>query len=251
MNSSTIVNQPVPTPVAEAVQAATPSFTFGAFHPYDSQIEQPEIEGTRVVKCLYQVNGKTGKKVKESAYTRVPTDHITGDVINDNLPDLTPYIITWLQGVEDMQIKADHRTGLTSVFCDGLSIERLMAYLDELDLGGRLNKVMIEEWYDSEIAPTLMVLFAAKIGLDLEGDSAIEDVALVAKLEAILIAYKGKFSALASGKTSMKEEDCIAMIGVINSVDSVVGGVSSKMTMKLLVKLEKMQNKEEDLLISL
>jgi hypothetical protein len=165
--------------------------------------------------------------------------------------DLSPYVVTWLYGVEDMLIKADHRKGLTSVYCDGLSIEKIMAYLDELDLGGRLNKEMIGNWFDAEVLEHLTILFAAKIGLDLDSDSVDEN--LVAKLELILNAYKGKFESLAGGKTFIADDQCEAMLGVITQVskraqnNNVLNGIGSK----LVAKLEKMKAKEVETLLSL
>ena len=44
---------------------------FGEFKPYDSQLPIADIAGSRVVKCLYQVNKKLGgKKVAENSYVR-------------------------------------------------------------------------------------------------------------------------------------------------------------------------------------
>lgn len=217
----------------------------GQYHAYDSQIELPEIKGTRIVKCLYQINKQTGQKVKDSAYVRIP-DHIDTIAVEARINDLAPYVVTFLQSVEDGMIKAEHKVGQLSVFCDALSIDKLITRMDELELGARLNADKIEAWFKEVIADDLGLLFATKLGID--DNSGDEDIN---KLALIITAYQKKFASLASGKTNLKPEDCVAMIAVIESV--VDNGVNTvdPMSARFIHKLTRMQDKEQDTLLAL
>lgn len=215
------------------------------FKEYDSQLSIPEVAGTRIVKCLYQVakTGKNaGKKAGENAYIRIPSDHINEQVICDSIAELAPYVVSYLQDKEDMIIKEAHRKGQLNFHTSGLSLAAIIEYLEENETSGRLNKEMIEAWFTQVIADNLADLFAQKLGL--HADSSEQELV---KLQTVIHAYKTKLASLASPKVSFKPEDCAALIGVISKAD-VDGSVLGK---RFIKKLETMMNKEEDCLMSL
>ena len=235
------VSQTVSVPTVQV-----PVEVLGTFKQYDPQLDIPEVDGTRIVKCLYQVNKETKKKLHENVYVRVPVDHITESVILDHFEDLSQYFISFLQGVEDKMIKAQHSSGgVERIYTDGLTLAKLIDQLEISELGARLNKVQIEAWFDKEIGEHLAILFAGKLGID--DQSTVDDLA---KLEAILAAYKNKFAALASPKCVLDPDDCDRMSQVISSVERETGSKSS-LGDRFLVKLEKIKNRDEELLISL
>lgn len=210
---------------------------FGEYKPYDSQLPIAEIAGSRVVKCLYQKSSS-----QASSYVRVPTKHLTEELILERIAELTPYVLTFLQDVEDSMIKADHKAGLLSVYTESLSLDKLIERLEAAEQGARLNKEKIEAWFDDCIAEDLVTFFAAKMNISNEPT---EDE--LAKLALVLGAYKKKFASLASGKTFIKEADCIAMAKVIQECgagDSLIGS-------RFIARLDKMSQKEEDLLLTL
>lgn len=217
----------------------------GDFKAYDSQLPVSEIKGTRVVTCLYKAIKKDGVLVPSAfsnAYTRVPVAHLTEKTVIANIADLAPFVVSYLQGVEDAMIKDAHKSGQLRIYADGLSLARLIEKLEESSNTGRLNKERIGQWFDSEVAELLAVKFAAKMGLDETSSEA-----QLAKLDVILAAYRAKFESLASGKVFIKEQDCLAMIGVLNTCqleDDTLGS-------RFLVRLENMTKKEEDLLLAL
>lgn len=217
---------------------------FGEFKPYDSQLPIADIEGTRVVKCLYQA-GKDGKKVAENSYVRIPTKHLTEELIVNRIAELTPYVLTYLQGIEDQAIKNDHKAGIVSVYVESLSLDKIVEILETSEAGSRLNKEKIAAWFNAEVADNLAVLFANKLGIVL-GEDNIDESKLM-KLESVMNAYKGKFESLAGGKTYIKEEDCIAMIEVIKNCNAETSLIGSR----FIARLEKMSSKEEELLMSL
>lgn len=228
-------------PTLDSVQAAISSSA--TFKPYSAQLDIPQEAGNRVVKCLYQVNKKTGKKVRENSYIRIPVSHLTEEHIVDRITELTPYVLGYLQGIEDEIVKESHKGGATSIFVAGLSIDKILERLEASEVGARLNKEKIEVWYDSYLKESLMVLFAEKLGIDDQSGAEV-----YAKLELILGAYKAKFGSLASPKTSYNESDIAAMLGVISSVDAAKESLIGKRFTK---RLKGMGKKEEELLLAL
>ena len=219
--------------------------SLGEWKAYDSQLPIAEIAGTRIVKALYQVaktGANKGKKAGNNSYVRIPTKHLNEEGIVSGVVELSPYILGWLQSVEDTVLKAQHKEGRLNVFCDSLSLESLMEYLEETSESGRLNKERINEWFTEELADTLTLKFAAKLGVADINDAT---EAQLVKIQAVIMSYKLKFASLAGGKTFIKDEDCTAMITVINSCDDASETLLGK---RFITKLEKMMIKEESLL---
>lgn len=219
----------------------------GAFKPYDSQLPLSEIKHTRIVTCLYKAtkDSKTGELVPSkwsNSYVRIPVSHLSEEVVKANIDELAPYVVSYLRSIEDIMIKESHKNGLLSVYCEGLNLAKVLEKLDETDSGSRLNKEKIEAWFVDTLQDALAAKFADKMGLN-ENSSEAE----LARLEAILEAYKAKFASLASGKTFIKEADCLAMIGVIKNCEAEETSIGSR----FLARLEKMGTKEEDLLLAL
>lgn len=214
----------------------------GEYKPYDSQLPIAEIEGTRIVKCLYQKSTKganAGTKARDNTYVRVPTKHLTEEIVSERIAELTPYVITWLQAQEDELIKADHKAGLLSVYCDGLSLDKIIEKLELAEQGARLTKDKITAWFNDEVKEDLLVLFAVKMNLSDDPSSDELD-----KLAVVLAAYQRKFESLASGKCSIAEEDCLAMIKVVRECDADKSLIGSR----FVAKLDKMSKVEEVLL---
>jgi len=214
----------------------------GEFKLYDSQLPLATIAGTRIVKCLYQAPKDKSKVKKENAYVRIPCKHLTEEIIVSRIAELTPYILDYLQEQEDGIIKDEHKLGAMNIFTDSLSVDRLIERLEDKNEGARLNKDKIEKWFTDDIYSGLLEQFAAKMGLDEESPE--EELI---KLEVVINAYKNKFTSLASGKTYIKESDCVAMIGVIVKC----GAEDSLLGKRFLARLESMKSKEDDMLLSL
>lgn len=217
--------------------------TLGEFKPYDSQLPITELEGTRIVKCLYQVSPKTGKKLQENSYVRIGTNHLTEELIVSRIAELSPYVLGWLQELESGRIKEFHKKGMLKVYNDLLSLDLLIEELEKKEIGSRLNKEMVEAWFDSALATTLLSMFCDKLQLDIDSlEPAAEE-----KLAKILGAYKAKFASLASPKTYLKEEDCTSMQQVIEACEAENSLIGSR----FIARLEKMKEKEDTLLLAL
>lgn len=226
--------------------SVTQNLKLGTFQPYDSQVPVPEFAETRIVKCLYQISSKSGERVRENVFVRIPTSHITEDLICNEITKLAPYVLTFLQDQEDLIVKAAHKNDETRIFTEYLTLAKVIEALELKEAGARLNKEKIELWFEAEIMSSLAELFASKLGLALDSEES-QDDEKVAKLEMILNAYKIKFCSLASGKTFVKEQDCESMIEIIRKCEAQNSSIGSR----FIAKLESMKMKKEDLLLAL
>lgn len=219
--------------------------TMGDFKAYDSQLPIVDIEGTRIVKCLYQAGkdkaGKALPKKHNNTYVRVNCKHLTEDMILERISELTPYILSYLQGIEDGMVKEYHKSGLLRITEGNLSMNKIINKLEESETSARLSKDKIEAWFDECLEDSLTTAIAAKMKL---GDDCSESELM--KLECVLEAYKAKFSSLANPKVYIVESDCVAMVAVIMSADA----DSSLLGNRFIVRLESMKQKQDDLLMS-
>jgi hypothetical protein len=217
--------------------------TFGEFKAYDSQLPLGNIEGTRIVKCLYQVNTKTGEKKRESSYTRISTAHLTDAIVKDNIVALAPFIVGYLESLEDKIIKGEHEKGALSFFTEKLSIDYIINYLEENADSGRLSKELVGKWFENNLERNLILVVADKLGIEVENMSEANQV----KIQRVVNAYRTKFESLASPKVIIKEADCTAMINVINTYDE----NSSALGARFIQKLNSMNTKVEEVLFAL
>jgi len=217
----------------------------GDFKAYHNQLPIAEIEGTRIVKCLYmaaKTGENKGKRMNENSFVRIPTKHLSEAIIINKITELAPFVLSYFQDIEDSIIKESHKKGSLQVFLGGLNLEQITDFLEAKGAGGRLNKERIEQWFDDEVSESLTMLFAEKMGLDENSDDS-----KYIRLQVIVNSYKGKFAGLSSPKCYYPEADCEAMIKVITSCeleDSLLGA-------RFITRLKAMNNKEDDLLFSL
>ena len=153
-----------------------------------------------------------------------------------------PYVVGFFLDKEEAMIKEEHKKGVLNVHTDSLSIDKIIEFLESTETTGRLNKEMIEQWFDDSIKDNLAELFAVKMGLD--SDSSEADLH---RLEQVLAAYRLKLSGLASPKVSMKEEDCLALIKVIEKADN----EKSLLGVRFIKKLTELNKKAEVVLMEL
>ena len=216
----------------------------GTMRAYDPQLNIPEIAGSRVVKCLYQVNKKTGKKVAENAYCRLALGSLTEELIVARIKELAPYVLTFLQEKENDIVKGLHRGGASKIYSTSLGMDAVMTELEAAGTSARLSKEDIEAWYDSVLAEEVTVRFADKIGIPADGRAS---QAELDKLESIVAAYKMKFAALAAPVPKLSKPDCSALAAVIRACDMGLSLIGER----FITRLDKLAMKDEDLLLAL
>ena len=241
-NNNSVQTTPFTDGQAMEAELAKLGETLGDFKAYDSQLPIAEVKGTRIVKCLYQVN-KDGKKAQDNSYVRIPCKHLTEEHVVSRITELAPFVLGFLQTEEDLQIKDLHRKGGLNVHTEYLNLDKIIEALEAKQISGRLNKDMIESWFTDKLEDSLAILFADKMGLS---DSSSKEE--FNKLELVLGAYKAKFASLASPKVFIKEQDCEAMVNVIKQAE---GENISLIGSRFITKLESMGKKIEETLFSL
>lgn len=206
---------------ADAVNVAVKeSVDINHFRPYDSALPVPAIEGYRIVKCLYKAASKSKPAEHSNSYIRVP-DHITEQAIVDNIATLVPYFVGWMQEQENVIIKEQHKSGVSTIEPSSLSIGAILAHLEATATGSRLNGEMIAAWFADSMRDNLAIAFAEKIGITDEPTEA-----QLTKLEAILSTYEGKYKSLASGKTAYRKEEAELLqraLEVTQAKDTLIG----------------------------
>jgi len=186
----------------KAVKAAiNESVDINHFRPYDSQLPVPDLKGYRTVKCLYKTPKGATKAEYANSYIRV-SDHITEQAVADKLADFAPYFVAYLQEQENALVKELHKRGETKVASDYLSLDTLLAFLEESNTSSRLNGDAIAAWFNDYMRDSLLIAFSEKMGLSDEPTAA-----ELEKLAAILSTYENKYKSLASGKTAYRKEE--------------------------------------------
>lgn len=154
---------------------------------------------------LASFNWKTSTQ-KDSAWFGIKRDSkavslplIDGAAINNNMSVLLPHIQTYLHSVQDKIVRAalEASSDLQYISDEQVSIAAIVDYLEDSDESGRLTKSGMEEWFASNVADSLMVQLAERLGVSEQATP--EELG---KIEAVMAAFKGKISALAGGKTS-------------------------------------------------
>jgi len=218
----------------------------GKFFPYISGVDIPVIPGTRSVVATYkQTPGMRAKGIeaKQNVYVRVPTAHITLETVTENISILAPFIVQYLQGIEDENIKKYHREGGTQVFTDTLSLEKVIDTLEESGNTG-LNSEIITEWFTSEVAKEITEILMEK--LNIPNGTAMTEVQQE-KIGNIVQSYLDVFISLASGKVHLaaqQREKLSKCIELTKTGKTVIGT-------KILSRLDRMDKKEKEALESL
>lgn len=207
----------------------------GVFAEYNSQLDYPEIKGYRIAKFLGR-SAKQGEKA-ESKYCYVPTRHINADSVADKIEVLMPHIISWLQSVEDEDIKKELKKGALSYFTEKLDIDYVIGLLAAKATSGRLNGAEIEKWFTSECKQVLVNAFASKLGFDVDN----LEVSQSLKLEQIAAVYASKFKSLASPKIVIPDDEKESLLKVLAIVSD------SDVSTRLRARLENAAKETETL----
>ncbi len=188
-------------------------------------------------------------KVGDTEYKRpsvcVSIPLVTSAEIAENVTALIPVIASFLQDTQDKMIRESLNVGkhgeYVHVTQESISVGAMIEWLESSNESGRLTKEVVAEWFDAEIAETLMVELAVKLGVSEECTQADSD-----KIEAIVGEFKNKISALAGGKTVYP----VGIAKQLKKAVELVGNSDDVLKGRFLVRLDKMmlEVKENDLL---
>ena len=205
------------------------NYMFEAYSP-KSPVTAPE--GYRVSTVLYKTNSKTNTIAGENSCLIVPS--IKEDDVTANIDRLIKHVVVMLETEQNKLIKGYHLDKVSFVEPEQISIDAIIEALEAVAVSGRINKEMIQEWFTSEIQDNLVILFADKLGMNVD---RFEDV--TSKLYLTVKVYKDMFCKLASNTTQYQPVEAEKLIQAIEIVEA---DSSNSVTIKLVDKLNKMAN---------
>lgn len=211
------------------------------FLPYDAKAPVTEV-GKRTAKIMYK-RDKSGKIAGTNScllVAPITSEHVTEVATNEAWHK---HIVSFLESEQDKLIRALHVAGNEEVTDKAISLDAILTSLNTETVSARLTKDTVNQWFNENLADTLTVAFADKLGVTEE--SSDEDVT---KVERIVATYKGKFAGLASNVTVYPTE----MIDkLMTALDSCEVDKTEVITSKVIGKLESMKQSDDDLMMNL
>lgn len=213
----------------------------GYFQEYTSGIPLVDVTGFRAVTCQYKAQvDKVTKKVTKAAahknvYIYIP-DTITPKNIEARLSELMPYMVSYFQEQERQLVRKAHMGKSVFLADNALGLNAVIEALEASGEGTRLNKVMLEAWFATNIQEKLESIFMERKGID-ENSSEAE---LIQILNTVL-SYKTSLCALASPKMhyNTKRVDTLVKCLTLTGMDSDAIGL------RLVARLKGMGKEQE------
>lgn len=192
--------------------------------------ESKPMKDQRLAKVGYKSTKKNPARFK-SVCVSVP--EIPENNIRAELDRLIPHVRTMLETAQDGIIRSlyESREGnLSEVSDDELSVLSCIAFLDAEAAGDRLKKEHIENWFDAELADSLFVLIAEKLGFNEPTQNQ------EAEVQKHVRVYRQVLSMLAGGKTLLQPKQIQGCKTALALTDTDQG-----IGQKLLKRLEQME----------
>ena len=169
---------------------------------------------------------------RESKAVSVPV--ITSEAIKDNLTALYPHVLNFLQGVQKNIIRdmLDDSPKLSSISTESISLSACVDYLALNDESGRLTKKDVEVWFDANIADSLSVMIADKMGCS----ETVSD-AQSKKILDLVASFRKDISALSGGATMYPIPAAKQLLKAVS-----LAGSDDVIASKFSVRLDKMIN---------
>jgi hypothetical protein len=208
------------------------------FQSYDPKAPTAAKFGGRVVKCLYKAKKVDGEMVaSEHSNSCLEIPFIKTEEVQENLETLMPHLVGFLETTQDAMVKAKHMEGVTEVEESSFSVADIVTYLEATTTSGKLSKEVAEQWFDDEVADTLTVLFADKLGISDEPTE--EDAAKIAQVCSV---YKKKLAALVGPKTFYMPEESEKLVKAIKLAEADTTTIGSR----FVNRLERMQKEAQE-----
>lgn len=164
----------------------------------------------------------------------IPTTEIVAQAVV-----LAPYVVEYLQGVQDKIVRERIDAGALNISMEEVSIAACIEYLDSNSESGRLTKESVAAWFNDTIAEPLAITLADRLGV-----SATPTDAESTKILAVVEAFKGKVAALAGGKTAYEPKVCRSILSALELAPS--GDVlATRFSSRLNKMIEESKQNEE------
>lgn len=206
------------------------------FESYSPKSPVTAQAGYRVATVLYKTNNKTGKIAGSNSCLIIPS--LTDQVIKDNQDKLLAHVKHMLELEQNRMIKELHLKKVTFVEPALISFDAILASLETESVSGRINKDMIVAWFASYIQDSLILLFADKLGCEIE---RYQDV--TSKLFLTVKVYSDMFGKLASNTTNYQPTEAKQLMQALTVCTTEnVAALNDVITIKIKEKLDKMIN---------
>lgn len=196
--------------------------------------ETKPLVGQRLAKIGYKGRGNNAAKFKSVA---VSVPFLERDDIENNLRALLPYIGNMLESAQDGIIRSRYEAnnGELDVVSDAdISVGACIAYLAAESEGDRLTKATLESWFDTEVAETVFVMIAEKLGFTATDPTPAQCV----RINQSVTAYKAIISSLAGGKTMLQQPQITSLNKVLEAVNA--DDISRKLSARLTAMEKKL-----------
>ncbi len=195
--------------------------------------ETKPLSGQRLAKIGYKGRGANKAKFASVA---VSVPYLERDDIENNLRQLLPYIGNMLESAQDGIIRSRYEANggqLDVVHDSDIDVRSCIAYLAAESEGDRLTKATLESWFDSDVAETVFVLVAEKLGFTATDPTPAQSVRIAQSVNA----YRAIISSLAGGKTMLQNPQIVSLRKVLDAIPT------DDVSVKLDARLTAMEKK--------
>lgn len=202
-----------------STSTSTSTSTFVEYHK-DLSVSVPA--GARKVVIKYRADAKEAG--------RVPAVCVVPSVDTRYLEDVSTRLPRLLMEAIETYHNSMLRDQYESGQAPDVSLEALIIHYTAQAASGRLTGDQIVEWFIDDVSDDLTIALAAKLGV-----TETSNKADLAKLEAMVTAYRAKFTSMASGRTAYSVEVSNQLLRVF---DVVSGATDSSIGATLKAKLQ-------------
>ena len=197
------------------------------------------LTGQRLAKVGYKLTEKMKKdgikEVPKSICVSIPK--IEQPIREDQLEKLMPHLIQILENAQDGIIRAiyENDRNVSSVSDAEISIEACIAFMEEVETGGRLTVEKLGEWFGSFLLSPLSEF------LKIQGGKKLSGTELDKAVSQSIASYKGMITGLSGGKThydAKQREKLLVILGMVEDGGEEIGE-------KLCKRLEAMEKKDK------
>lgn len=199
------------------------------------------LSGQRLAKVGYKSTKKNPARYKSVAVSVPFIDPRT--FTEDHNKALLPYVVQILENAQDGIIRSlyESKDGtLTQVQDSEISVDACIGFLKAESEGNRLTSELIGQWFDSELADSLMVVLAQKLSFipaDADGEVELTE-SQTQVVDKHLRIHKELFSSLAGGATILAEKQIKGLKNALQYSDE-----RNSVAERLMKRLESMEKK--------
>jgi hypothetical protein len=158
--------------------------------------------GQRLATVTYKVDKVSGIK---PASVAVSIPQIAPMDVQSKMVDFIPHIVALCERTQDNIIRGLHEAGRTVVDTEEIDVDSILAYLNAESTGGRLSKVAVIAWFNENLADSLMMAIAEKMGVSSPSNEEAEVI------EAKIAIFRDKISSLTAGNVSYDAQTCTVL----------------------------------------